>query len=105
MSTARHPRPGRTWLRVLVVLLALLAPGEACYAAASTPVECVAAYDGVEAALPPVLLRTAHRQVVPLRPSLRPSPLPAPAPDRTEPLFAAVLPRTPHTLRTVVLRC
>ncbi|MGW2525204.1 hypothetical protein ACWC09_51400 [Streptomyces sp. NPDC001617] len=105
MSTARRPRPGRSWLRVLALLLALLAPGEAC-ATASTPVACVA-YDGVEAALPP-LVRTVHRQVVALRPSL----LPAPAPDPTEPLcgavlprFDAVLPRTPHTLRTVVLRC
>ncbi|MET7480529.1 hypothetical protein ABZT17_40200 [Streptomyces sp. NPDC005648] len=103
MSTARHLRPGRSWLRVLVLLLALLAPGEA-YAVPSTPVECVTPYDGVEAALPP-LLRTVHRRVVAPRPPLRPSPLPAPAPDRAEPLFDAVLPRTPHTLRTVVLRC
>ncbi|MET9910388.1 hypothetical protein ABZZ74_26905 [Streptomyces sp. NPDC006476] len=100
MSAARHLRRSRTWLRVLVLLLALLVPGET-HTAAAVPVsaECVQC-DAAEAALPPVV-RAAARAVVPLRPA----PLPDPAPDEPGVPATTVLPRAPHALRTVVLRC
>ncbi|MBO4256320.1 hypothetical protein [Streptomyces griseorubiginosus] len=100
MSIARHLSRIRIWLRVLVLLLALLVPGET-HAAASVPVspECVQC-DATEVALPPVV-RAAARAVVPLRPA----PLPDPAPQEPGVTATTVLPRAPHALRTVVLRC
>ncbi|MDH6215191.1 hypothetical protein [Streptomyces pseudovenezuelae] len=99
MSTARSLSRSRAWLRVLVLTLALLVPGETC-AAEPVPATASVEYDAVEAALPP-LVRTANRRAVPLRPV----PLPAPAPAAPRIPAGAVLPRTPDTLRTVILRC
>jgi len=107
MSTARrHPR-SHTWLRVLVVLLALLAPTAptgfaAPPAAASETVE----HDVLDPPLRPA--SCLHRSAAaPLRPALPPPgdpaarPLPSPRRDPR-------LPHRPHPsplLRTVILRC
>ncbi|WP_432156484.1 hypothetical protein [Streptomyces sp. bgisy153] len=102
MSTVRRRPRSRSWLRVLVLLLALLVPGGQPYAppVAEGAVEVVE-YDalGVPAPRP-----AAHRAAAPLRPA----PDPAPAPGGTGFPAAAgpgPTPRTPRLLRTVVLRC
>ena len=100
MSTARRHPHSRAWLRVLMLLLVLLVPGETSMAAPSPVAAESVEYDGVEAALPP-LVRTAARPVAPLRPA----PRPAPAPYRPAARSAAVPPHVPDVLRTVVLRC
>ncbi|MFE7929136.1 hypothetical protein ACFU6S_10385 [Streptomyces sp. NPDC057456] len=100
---ARLPR-SRTWLRTLVLLLALLVPGAATEVS-TAPVAAAdfAEYDVLDTALRPAA-PCAHRPAA-LR---RPAPLPAPAPgvpaDRPRraphrPSYAL------HALRTVVLRC
>jgi hypothetical protein len=105
MNTARGLPRSRAWLRVLVLLLAVLvsdAPAEA------SPPSAVSAeiteYDVLDTALRPPA-RGAHRPVVPLRPA----PCPAPAPGVPEGHHALPAPpRPPYalcTLRTVVLRC
>ncbi|MFJ3235112.1 hypothetical protein [Streptomyces sp. NPDC086787] len=109
MSSTRHPGRGRTWPRVLALLLVLLVPG----ARAEThlvPVVASAA-DAVDADID--ILDTA------LRPSYRTAPRPAP-PARASgrPGRAPITPvggRTPtagpsplhasRILRSVVLRC
>ncbi|WP_329218883.1 hypothetical protein OG352_21005 [Streptomyces sp. NBC_01485] len=102
-STARmHPR-SRAWLRVLVMLLALLVPGAPAEVSAK-PVAAAefAEYDVVEPVLRPA--PCAHRPAAPLRPA----PLPAPAPGvpADRPLPAPPSPSYAlHVLRTVVLRC
>ncbi|MFJ6085414.1 hypothetical protein ACIQI8_28870 [Streptomyces sp. NPDC092369] len=101
MSTARRHPHSRAWLRVLMLLLVLLVPGETA-TAAPTPVAVESVeYDAVEAALPPLVRTVARRPDAPLRPT----PLPAPAPYRPKVLSAAVPPHVPDVLRTVVLRC
>ncbi|POX47821.1 hypothetical protein C3489_28670 [Streptomyces sp. Ru71] len=96
-------------MRALVLLLALLVPGEAfgeAYAPPATPAATASAeHDVTDTAVrPPV--QGAHRTAVPPRPA----PLPdAPAPARaTGPVPRAGV-RTPYTallaLRSVVLRC
>ncbi|MEW2287895.1 hypothetical protein [Streptomyces sp. NPDC047841] len=106
MSRSRSTPRGRTWLRVLVLLLALWVPG------AHVPVPAVpdlaaaaetAEHDVLDTALrPPV--RALHRADAPER--LAPLTAPAPAVPAARPRPAA--PRAPYTaplLRTVVLRC
>ncbi|MGW1168279.1 hypothetical protein [Streptomyces sp. NPDC002550] len=103
--TASVPR-SRTWLRVLVLLLALWVPGAHVQAQAAPALGASA--ETFEHDVLDMLLRpptpTLHRADVPERPA----PLPDPAPARP-----AVRPRadTPREscaaplLRTVVLRC
>ncbi|WP_432117383.1 hypothetical protein [Streptomyces sp. bgisy032] len=103
----RAPRR-KTWLRVLVLLLALLVPG--AHAAAYTgPTAAVSGestaveYDVFDTALRPQA-RGARRAAVPLRPVPNPGPasttrLPAPVSVPTGP------PRDPRPLRSEVLRC
>ncbi|MGW0771689.1 hypothetical protein [Streptomyces sp. NPDC002676] len=111
MSTARRLPRSRAWLRVLVLLLALLVPGaraEACAApvASGETVEYDGPYDALYDA-PGLAVRppagAVRRTAVPLSPA----PLAAPASAAAEhPLPAA--PPPPYTLRTlrsVVLRC
>ncbi|MGW3288355.1 hypothetical protein ACWDR3_27340 [Streptomyces sp. NPDC001002] len=101
MSTARRHPHSRTWLRVLMLLLVLLVPGETATAApAPVAVESVE-YDAVEAALPPLVRTAARRPDVPL-PLAPPR---APAPYRPKARSSAVPPHVPDVLRTVVLRC
>ncbi|MET8165143.1 hypothetical protein ABZT34_12950 [Streptomyces sp. NPDC005329] len=99
---ARLPR-SRTWLRTLVLLLALLVPGAASEVFTAPVATEFAEYDVLDTALRPAA-PCAHRPAA-LR---RPAPLPAPAPgvpaDRPRraphrPSYAL------HALHTVVLRC
>jgi hypothetical protein len=104
MSTARSLPRSRAWLRVLVLLLALLVPGAHAEAHA-TPVVSMqtAEYDVLDAALRPSA-PAVHRPVAPYRPAL----LPAPAPEAPGARPLAAPPRPPYALRsvrTVVLRC
>ncbi|MEU1181743.1 hypothetical protein ABZ464_29695 [Streptomyces sp. NPDC005820] len=106
MSTAAHLPRSRTWLRVLVPLLALLillVPGAPAEVSAAPVVagETVE-YDAVDTAVRPS--PCARRAAAPLCPAPRPAPAPgAPAP-RPRPAPPGT-PYAPHTLRTVVLRC
>jgi hypothetical protein len=107
VSTARILPSGRTWLRVLVLLLALLVP---CAHAQAHAVPAVAGisgeaaeYDALDTVLRPPA-RTDRRTTVRLCPTPPPKPAPGvparlsyPAPPRP--------PYVPHILRTVVLRC
>jgi hypothetical protein len=113
VSTTGPQAPGhsrrRTWLRVSVLLLALLIPG-AHAGAQVVPASLVTAesgsaafeYDLLGTVLRPVP-RGSGRPVVPLRPAPFPTPPPTPAarpllvPPRTAPAL--------HALRSVVLRC
>ncbi|MFF4832265.1 hypothetical protein [Streptomyces sp. NPDC001315] len=107
-STAPHLPPyGRGWLRVLVLLLALLVPvthaevhAAPAVAASGETVE----YDALDTALRPPA-RAAHRPMVPTRPA----PLQDPAPEAAESQAGRAPVETscaPHAaLRTVVLRC
>jgi len=106
MSTARrHPR-SHTWLRVLVVLLALLVPA----APAGFAAPQAAASESVEQDVLDTPLRPAscpHRSVAPLRPALLPPADPAPR-SLSSPQRPSHPPRRPHpssALRTVILRC
>jgi hypothetical protein len=96
----------RTWLRVLVLLLALWVPGahaQAQAAPALTAAAETAEHDGLDTALRPPS-RTVHRADVPERPA----PLPDPALGRPAPhpcLAAPGAPYAPALPRTVVLRC
>ncbi|EFL33250.1 predicted protein [Streptomyces viridochromogenes DSM 40736] len=112
MSPAPQPVPRGTrpnaWLRVLVLLLALLVPGAhaeahtgavAAVSGESTAVEC----DVLDTAPRPPA-RVVRRTAVPLRPALLTSPGPAYTARRAVP----VPPGTPHALRpprSEVLRC
>ncbi|MFD7695169.1 hypothetical protein [Streptomyces sp. NPDC059805] len=110
MSTARRGCRSRVWLRVVVLLLALLVPGTGAHAHA-LPVAVTAAAEAVEhdtldAAVRPAARserRAGTRRSVrrcagpPHRPPL------APATPRTD--RPAAIPSVPPLLRTVVLRC
>ncbi|MFF1722395.1 hypothetical protein [Streptomyces sviceus] len=106
MSSVRHAPCGRDWLRVLVLLLALLVPGAPVQAHAMPPVPAgeFVEYDVLDTALRPPA-RAVHRMVVPLRPAPRPETVPGvPACRRPLPAF----PRPPSALaalRSVVMRC
>ncbi|MFG2359239.1 hypothetical protein [Streptomyces sp. NPDC048521] len=103
--TTSIPR-GRTWLRVLVLLLALWVPGAHVQAQAA-PALGVAAETAEHDVLDTVLrpsARAVHRSDVPERPA----PLPDPAPARPATHPCPGTPRAPYAtplLRTVVLRC
>ena len=102
MSFVRHPLHRRTWLRTLVLLLALLVPAgpvhahEAPVMAAGEIIE----YDVLDTALRPPA-RAVHRPAVPLRPAPRQGTGPGVRrlPGSSRP------PYTPPALRSVVLRC
>ncbi|MGW2031624.1 hypothetical protein [Streptomyces argyrophylli] len=106
MSRNRSTPRGRTWLRVLVLLLALWVPGAHVPAQAVPDLAAAAEtaeHDVLDAALRPPA-RALHRADAPER--LSPPTAPAPAAPATRSRPAA--PRTPYTaplLRTVVLRC
>ncbi|MER6290371.1 hypothetical protein [Streptomyces sviceus] len=106
MSSVRHAPCSRDWLRVLVLLLALLVPGTHVQAHAMPPASAgeFVEYDVLDTALRPPA-RAVHRVVVPLRPAPRPETVPAVPADRP-PLPGS--PRPPYALpalRSVVLRC
>ncbi|WP_052424931.1 hypothetical protein [Streptomyces fulvoviolaceus] len=106
VSTARGLPRIRTWLRALVLLVALLVPGAhtGVHTAPALPVSGeTIEYDVLDTVLRPVA-RSAARAAVPLRPAPRPDP--APGVPEGRPLPAP--PGPPYTLlalRTVVLRC
>ncbi|GGX15714.1 hypothetical protein [Streptomyces lomondensis] len=112
MNPAPQPLPRaprrNAWLRVLVLLLALLVPGAHAAThtgpAATVPGESTTVeYDAFDTALR-LPARTARRTPVPLRPA----PLPAPGPASTARLPVPVPPSPPHDprpLRSEVLRC
>lgn len=104
MSTARGLPRSRAWLRVLVLLLAVLVPGAPCEVAAM-PVASVeiVEYDAFDTALRPPA-DGAHRAVAPPRPACRPARTPGVPPGRPLPPPAEP-PYTLDVLRTVVLRC
>lgn len=103
MSTARRHCRSRVWLRVLVLLLALLAPGApADLSAPPVAAAEIAEYDTPDAALRPA--PCAHRTAAPPRPASAPAPAPAVAPQRPHSAPPGP-PRTLRVLRTVVLRC
>ncbi|AVV41500.1 hypothetical protein PYK79_21345 [Streptomyces sp. ID05-04B] len=104
MTTARR-RPGsHTWLRVLVVLLAVLGPAApAQFAEFAAPP--AAASETLEYDVPDTPLRTAsccHRPATPPRPAPLPPGGPAPRPLSSPPHHR---PHLLTALRTVVLRC
>ncbi|MFE3033725.1 hypothetical protein ACFXKY_19050 [Streptomyces canus] len=106
MSSVRRAPCSRDWLRVLVLLLALVVPGAHVQAHAMPPVPAgeLVEYDVLDTALRPPA-RTVHRTAVPLRPDPRPETVPGGPADR-RPLPAS--PRPPYALpalRSVVLRC
>jgi hypothetical protein len=106
-STAHHrpPRP-RAWLRLLVLLLALLVPGVHAQAQAAPAVAMsaeTAEHDVLDTLLRPPA-RTVHRADAPERTA----PLPDPAAARPPARPCPAAPRAPYAvplLRTVVLRC
>lgn len=122
-STARRRSRSRAWLRVLVLLLALLVPGAHTQAHAALPTAAgvsgssvpsgeLAEHDVLDTVLRPSARPDRRSTTRPGRPG--PGPLPRaardarpcparPAPPR--PSYASHLPRLPHVLRTVVLRC
>ncbi|MFC7906569.1 hypothetical protein ACWDRX_17120 [Streptomyces nigra] len=109
MSTARSGARGRVWLRIVVLLLALLVPGAHAQAHAlpvAVTVEAEAVeHDALDTALRPPA-RSARRAGAPL--AVRPCPVPpsppAPAAGRAvdRPVAAPHVPPLPDT---VVLRC
>ncbi|MEU0677593.1 hypothetical protein ABZ330_32820 [Streptomyces sp. NPDC006172] len=110
MDTARRLPRSRRWLRVLVLLLAVVVPGASAEAAAlpalSAAVVEIAEYDGLDAA-PRAPAGGAHRAVAPALPSPRPARTPTAPPSRLMPPSSC----PPYALgvadvlRTVVLRC
>jgi hypothetical protein len=109
-TTPSRPRPARSrnwprvWLRVLVILLALLMPG-APVAAAGLPVVVAATPEVTEGDPSEAALRPVTRGPRPPVVTRRPTP-PGPAPVRP-PLLLPV-PPSPYplsALRCVVLRC
>ena len=111
MSTARSLPRSRIWLRILVLLLALLVPGTHAQAHALPTVAEISGEAAEQDVLDTVLrppARTDRRGPV----RLRPAPLPKPAPGapacHPPPHPHSAPPRppyVPHILRTVVLRC
>ncbi|MER6460253.1 hypothetical protein ABT278_07275 [Streptomyces sp. NPDC001228] len=110
-SPSGRPRPGHTWLRALVLLLALLLAGAGTAAGSRTAAAAPAA--SAETAEHDVLdtplrlpARAVHRADVPQRPAPLSGTAPADPADRHRP--CATAPRPPYVtplLRTVVLRC
>ncbi|MDO0913638.1 hypothetical protein QQM39_23200 [Streptomyces sp. DT2A-34] len=111
MSTARRPLLSHAWLRVLVLLLALLVPGAHTQvhavplaAGASGASGELAEHDALDTLLRP-LARPDRRNTV----RLRPAPLPKQAPPGVSACLARPAPPrppyVPYILRTVVLRC
>ncbi|MEU0068960.1 hypothetical protein ABZ027_05355 [Streptomyces sp. NPDC006332] len=108
MSTARGLPRSRAWLRVLVLLLAVLVPGGPAEGSAP-PVAAmeIVEYDVLDTAPRPPA-HDAHRPAVSPRRAPRPGPAPAaprglPHPAPPKPPYA---PWAPHAaLHTVVLRC
>ncbi|MGC0339586.1 hypothetical protein [Streptomyces sp. SLBN-8D4] len=111
MSSVRRAPCSRDWLRVLVLLLALLVSGAHVQAHPMPPVPAgeLVEYDVLDTALRPPA-RTVHRMAVPPRPAPRLAPRPETDPGlpagRRPALSAS--PRPPKALpalRSVVLRC
>ncbi|MET8771221.1 hypothetical protein [Streptomyces sp. NPDC004658] len=106
MSRSSSTPRSRTWLRVLVLLLALWVPGAHVPAQAFTDLAVAAEtaeHDVLDTPLRPPA-RVIHRADAPERLA----PLPAPAPARPAAPAGPAAPRAPYTaplLRTVVLRC
>ena len=112
MSRAPRAVPrSRTWLRVLVLLLALLVPGAHAGLTAAAPLAApaLAAETAEHDLTETVALRTPTRPAPRTAAPLRPCPLPAaPVPGGADGRRTAVPPRAPHAppaLRSVVLRC
>ncbi|MFJ8048177.1 hypothetical protein [Streptomyces luteogriseus] len=112
MTPAPQPAPRsprrHAWLRVLVLLLALLVPGAhaeahtgwtASVSGESTTVEC----DLLDTALRPPA-RAARRTAVPLSPAALPAPGPAATAQHPVPVPPSP-PLDPRPLRSEVLRC
>ncbi|MET9830890.1 hypothetical protein ABZ078_16555 [Streptomyces sp. NPDC006385] len=109
MSTARSLPRSRAWLRVLVLLLALLVPGAHTQAHA-VPVVAGALGEAAEHDVLDTVLRPPARADRRGTAALRPAPLPRPAPPPGVPVRLTrpappLPPYLPPTLRTVVLRC
>ncbi|MGW7816593.1 hypothetical protein ACWGLF_00390 [Streptomyces puniciscabiei] len=104
-GTGSFPR-GRTWLRVLVLLLALWVPGAHVQAEAAPALGASAEtfdHDVLGTLLRPPA-HAVHRADAPERPA----PLPDPVPARPAARPCCGTPRVPYALpllRTVVLRC
>ncbi|MER6733566.1 hypothetical protein [Streptomyces puniciscabiei] len=104
-GTGSFPR-SRTWLRVLVLLLALWVPGAHVQAEAAPALGASAEtfdHDVLDTLLRPPA-PAVHRADAPERPA----PLPDPAPARPAARPRSGTPRVPYALpllRTVVLRC
>ncbi|MGW0575526.1 hypothetical protein ACWD25_06040 [Streptomyces sp. NPDC002920] len=103
MSSTGGIARGRTWPRVLVLLLALLIPGAPAEASAPPVVMAeITEYDVPDTALRPT--SCAARAVAPLRPAPGRAPAPRVPADRHRPTPSG----PPYALlarRTVVLRC
>ncbi|MFF0162996.1 hypothetical protein ACFYRY_36495 [Streptomyces sp. NPDC005263] len=105
MSTARGLPRSRAWLRVLVLLLAVLVPGGPAEGSAPPGAAMeIVEYDVLDTAPGPPA-HDAHRPAVSPRRAPRPAPAaprgrPHPAPPK--PPYA---PQALHALHTVVLRC
>ncbi|WP_031164602.1 hypothetical protein [Streptomyces durhamensis] len=103
--TPSRPR-SRTWLRVLVLLLALWVPGVHAQAQAAPALgvsDEAFEHDVFDALVRPPA-RVVHRADAPERPA----PLPDPGPARPAARTCHATPRVPYSpplLRTVVLRC
>jgi hypothetical protein len=106
----------QAWLRALVLLLALLAPGVHTGLAATAPLAATAAasaetaeHDVTDTVALRVPVRPAPRTAAPLRPAPLPASPAAPAaPDLGDGRRTAVPPRSPYAtpvLDSVVLRC
>ncbi|MFE0510811.1 hypothetical protein [Streptomyces sp. NPDC058964] len=106
MSTTRRPRRGRTWPRVLVLLLVLLVPGARAEMHVAPVVAAdIVDHDTLDTALRPPS-RTTPRPAVPARPASSPDRVAAVAERLPGP--PAAVRRPPHALqclRSVVLRC
>ncbi|MET9970313.1 hypothetical protein ABZZ80_31475 [Streptomyces sp. NPDC006356] len=118
-STARRPSRSRAWLRVLVLLLALLVPGAHAQAHATAPPTAsfgssgeLAEHDVLDTVLRPPARPDRRSAASPGRRG--PGPLPRSARDARpcparhappRPTYDSHLPPLPHLLRTVVLRC
>ena len=104
MSSAARLHRRRTWLRVLVLLLALLVPGAPAEVSARPVVTAgeTVEYDVLDTALRPA--PCAHRPAAPPAPAPLAAPAPGvpAAPSRPAPPMPSY---SLHTLRTVVLRC
>jgi hypothetical protein len=104
VSTARSLPRGRTWLRALVLLCAVLVPGAHSQVHAAPALSAgIVEYDVLDAAVRPPAC-TVRRTAAPQRLVPRTGPAPAAPGGRVLP----APPRPPHplpALRTVVLRC